>query len=80
MADRLILYTRRGCHLCHDMLSGAQPIAADRGLEIELVDIDEDLDLAKRYNLRIPVLELNGREICHHFLDRDALEQALGDR
>lgn len=77
MADRLVLYTRAGCHLCHDMLAGAQPVAAAHGLDIELVDIDDDLALAKRYHLRIPVLELDGREVCHHFLDRPALERAL---
>lgn len=77
MAHRLLLYTRSGCHLCQDMLAQARPLAAEHGVEIELVDIDDDLALAKRYNLRIPVLELDGREVCHHFFDQDALERAL---
>lgn len=77
MAHRLLLYTRNGCHLCQDMLAQARPLAAEHGLEIELVDIDDDLALAKRYNLRIPVLELNGREVCHHFFDQAAFERAL---
>lgn len=77
MTSRLLLYTRSGCHLCQDMLAQARPLAAAHGLEIELIDIDDDLQLAKRYNLRIPVLELDGREICHHFFDQDAFERAL---
>ena len=80
MTDRLVLYTRAGCHLCQDMLAQARPLAAEHGLEIELVDIDDDLALAKRYNLRIPVLELNGREVCHHFFDAAAFAQALAQR
>lgn len=79
MAHRLVLYTRSGCHLCQDMLAQAEPLAAAHGLGIELVDIDDDLALAKRYNLRIPVLELNGREVCHHFFDQGAFERALAE-
>jgi len=77
MSGRLVLYTRAGCHLCDEMLAGAEPVASRHGLEIGIVDIDGDLAMASRYNLAIPVLELDGREICRHFLDRDALERAL---
>jgi len=77
MAGRLVLYTRAGCHLCDEMLAQAQPVAERHGLVIDPVDIDTDFDLSVRYNARIPVLALDGEEICHHFLDRDALERAL---
>jgi glutaredoxin len=77
MQGRLELYTRRGCHLCGVLHEQAQPIAERHGFVIETVDIDRDPDLAARHHTRIPVLLLDGREICHHFLDADALEQAL---
>lgn len=77
---RLVLYTRADCHLCANMLEAASPIAARHGLDITLVDIDADLDIARRYNLAIPVLELDGRELCRHFLDPEALEHALAER
>ena len=77
MPGRLQLYTRSGCHLCTEMLEQARPIAARYGLGIELVDIDGDPGLRARHNTRIPVLLLDGREICHHFLDGDALERTL---
>lgn len=76
----LVLYTRADCHLCAQMLEGARPIAARHGLDVAPVDIDSDLDIARRYNLAIPVLELDGRELCRHFLDADALERALAAR
>lgn len=77
---RLVLYTRAHCHLCADMLAGARPIAARHGVDVMPVDIDTDLDIARRYNLAIPALELDGRELCRHFLDADALERALAAR
>lgn len=77
---QLVLYTRAACHLCADMLAGARPIAARHGVDVTLVDIDTDPELAHRYNLAIPVLELDGRELCRHFLDPEALEHALAGR
>lgn len=80
MRHHLVLYTRADCHLCAQMLEDACPIAARHGLDITAVDIDTDLEIARRYNLAIPVLELDGRELCRHFLDPDALERALAGR
>lgn len=80
MPGRLVLYTRAGCHLCTEMLAEARPIADRHGIGIESVDIDGDPALARRYHVRIPVLAIDGEEICHHFLDPDALERALAER
>jgi len=77
MASRLILYTREGCGLCDDLLAEARPVAARYGLTIESVDIDREPGLRAQHNTRIPVLLLDGEEICHHFFDRAALERAL---
>lgn len=76
-APRLQLYTRPGCHLCEELLAAAAPIAERHHAVIEKVDIDGDERLARRYGLAIPVLALEGREICRHRLDADALERAL---
>ena len=77
MGGRLQIYTRTGCHLCTEMLDKVRPIASRHGASIELVDIDADPSLTAAHNTRIPVLLLDGREICHHFLDIEALERAL---
>lgn len=76
-APRLQLYTRAGCHLCDELLAAARPITDRHGVSIEKVDIDTDLELLQRYRLDIPVLTMDGEEICRHRLDADALEQAL---
>ena len=41
------------------------------------VDIDRCDTLRARYNERVPVLCLNGEELCRHFLDLSAVEAAL---
>jgi len=52
----LILYTRKGCHLCDEMYQQLSDIKMSGTLEIDLVDIDEDPVTQKKYTLRIPVL------------------------
>ena len=41
------------------------------------VDIDRDPDLIRLYDAMVPVLCFDGREVCHYFLDREALLAAL---
>jgi glutaredoxin len=56
-APKVVLYTRRCCHLCDDALLLLQ----QHGLTPELVDIDEDPELQSRYNTCVPVVEIDGR-------------------
>jgi len=41
--------------------------------DVETRDIDNDPDLRERYNTLVPVLAINGQEVCHYFLDPDKL-------
>ncbi len=54
----VVLYTRRGCHLCDEALALLQR----HGLQPTLVDIDADPVLCERYNECVPVVEIDGRE------------------
>jgi glutaredoxin len=67
------LYGRPGCHLCDDARAALERIRADRPFVLEEVDIDRDEELFKRYLERIPVVAIDGDELCELFLDVDAL-------
>lgn len=41
------------------------------------VDIDRDPELVRMYDAMVPVLCLDDREVCHYFLDSEALLAAL---
>ena len=48
------------------------------GVVFDEVDVDADPALEARYGERVPVLvDPDGAEICHYFLDDAALRQAL---
>lgn len=51
-----VLYTRRGCHLCEL----AEELLAVHGQAVQIVDVDADPDLRRRYDLRVPVLAADG--------------------
>ncbi len=53
----VVLYTRRGCHLCED----AHQLLAAHGLMPQLVDVDDDPELCERFNECVPVVEIDGK-------------------
>ncbi|MCY4222811.1 MAG: MGMT family protein [Thiotrichales bacterium] len=77
-AHRLTVYERSGCHLCDDMVSTLSEWKEELGFEIERVDVDTSPGLAARYGTKVPVLTYGSIEVCHYFLDLDALHRALG--
>ena len=72
------LYTRAGCHLCEEaerVLRGEQAAA---GFRLELVDIDRDPELARRYGVRVPVVAVDGEELFEYEVPSDLLRARLG--
>lgn len=74
----LVVYTRRGCHLCEDLLEELLALVAGR-LKVELRDIDSREEWRRAYDDRVPVVEYDGRVVCQYDLDRDALKRILSD-
>lgn len=79
-APLLTVYERAGCHLCEDLLAALAEWQAELGFEVERVDVDGVPELADRYGPKVPVLVHRSTEVCHFFLDLDALRRALGTK
>jgi len=76
---RLRMYGRSYCHLCDDMVAALRRVQAQLGFELEVFDVDAHPDLERRFGERVPVLvDPQGGEICHYWLDEDALHRRLG--
>jgi hypothetical protein len=73
----LELFSRPGCHLCEELVEVLVPILRGRA-ELRVVNIDEDIELKKRYGLRIPVLAAGNIELSEFPLDVAAVEAYLG--
>lgn len=72
----LTVYSRPGCHLCEQLIEDLLPLIRDR-VELEVLNIDTRADWTKKYGSLIPLVELNGSELCHYHLDRGAVITAL---
>lgn len=77
-APRLTLLTRPECGLCEEMLGELQAYGLSHPLpDIDLVDVDSDPLLQRRYGLKVPVLLLSGAVVCQQRLDPDELARLL---
>jgi len=78
---RLTLVHRQDCELCDEMLAELQAFGQTRPLPpIDVVDVDSDSQLTRRYGLNVPVLLLDGTPVCRHRLDTTELTRLLRPR
>jgi Glutaredoxin-like domain (DUF836) len=57
----LRLLSRPGCHLCDEMRTEVDRLLEGDAHRWEIVDVDSDDELARRWGDSIPVLFVNGR-------------------
>jgi glutaredoxin len=72
---QLLLYTRRGCHLCE----AAEDLLAGLGAVVTLVDVDADPAARARFGLRVPVLVAGGRTLLEGRFEAAGLARALSE-
>ena len=68
------LYGKPGCHLCDE----AREALAAADVEVTEIDVSSDPLLHARYGELIPVVEVDGEEVCRYFVDSEALQRRLG--
>lgn len=64
-----VLYSRRGCHLCE----AAEDIVLGHRPETVVVDVDHDAAVRARFDLRVPVLEIDGEVAVEGRFDETAV-------
>ena len=75
---RLTVLHRRGCELCEEMLGELARLGRTLELPaVEVVDVDSDAELNRRFGLNVPVLLLDGTVVCRHRLDAPELARLL---
>ena len=67
MPGRVVVYSKPGCHLCDD----ARGLLDGWGIAYEVIESDP------RYDLRVPVVEVDGRVVAEAPIDERALARAL---
>jgi glutaredoxin len=78
VTERIVLYTRSGCHLCEDAKAALAEVRSRTGVGFHEVDISTDPELTAEYGDRIPVIMLDGREHGYWRVEMERLLQDLG--
>ena len=74
---KLTLLGRAYCHLCEQMRMELEPLLAAAGATLEVLDVDADPALERRWGDKVPVLLDGARELFHYHLDIAALARWL---
>jgi glutaredoxin len=83
-ADRstatVTVYSKPDCHLCEDAMLVLARLREELGFELRELDITADDVLHSAYFERIPVVALDGEELCDHFVAEELVRERLESR
>ena len=77
MKSTVIIYSRRGCHLCEVAEKLVKEIQKAHEFELEIIYIDCDADLEREYGEEVPVTLINGKRHDYFRVDRARFIEAV---
>lgn len=75
--SRLTLLTTKECHLCGRARADLDTVARETGEQWDEVDVADDVELAREYGDRLPVVLLDGKEHGYWDVDVERLKRDL---
>ena len=63
MAKVVTVVSKKGCHLCERVIETLRSLSLRYDLEVRVLDISRDAQLANKYFLTIPVVQVDGRDV-----------------
>jgi glutaredoxin len=76
----MIVYSKPGCHLCVDAIATLSRLQAEFDFTLQELDITTDEVLHRAYFERIPVIALDGEELCEYFVQEALVRERLESR
>ncbi|HTW43440.1 MAG TPA: glutaredoxin family protein [Solirubrobacteraceae bacterium] len=77
---RITVYSKPDCHLCEQAMSVLRALQADLSFELQELDITLDDGLHRAYFERIPVVVLDGEELCEYHVSQELVRERLESR
>jgi glutaredoxin len=76
----ITVYSKPDCHLCAEAMEALRGLQQEYGFQLLEQDIGADDELQRMYFERIPVVLLDGEELCEFFLEEALLRERLESR
>ena len=73
----VILYTRKGCHLCEIVKESLVKLQRRGGFTWHEIDVDSDAEIRHLYNDEVPVVFINGRKAFKYRMDEQEFLRKL---
>ena len=77
MKPKLTVLSREYCHLCEELITALKRFQGRYSFDIEVVDVDRHPHLEEKWGDKVPVLLDGNLEICHYYLDLEAVDTRL---
>ncbi len=77
MNPRVIIYSRKNCHLCEVTKEVVESARNEAEFELEVVFIDGNPELEKLYGEEVPVTMVNGKRHDYFKVDRARFIEAV---
>lgn len=74
---RVTLVGRVGCHLCDDARGVLERLATQEGVRWEEIDLDEHPEMPARFSELVPVVLVDGRQVCFWRIDETKVRAAI---
>ena len=74
------VYSHPDCHLCEEAMALLRRLSGELVFELAECDISGDDALERAYFERVPVVLVDGEELCEYFVDETALRERLESR
>ncbi len=74
------VYSKPDCHLCAEAVQVLRRLQGELGFELRELDIGADEALQRAYFERIPVVAVDGEELCEYVVDEHSLRERLESR
>jgi glutaredoxin len=62
MPHEVILYSRKGCHLCQVVKESLTKLSRETTFTWQEIDVDSNEDLRRRFTDEVPVIFIDGRK------------------
>ncbi len=76
----ITVYSKPDCHLCEDAMAVLRGLQDELGFALRELDITADEALHRAYFERIPVVALDGEELCDYHVCEARVRERLESR
>ncbi|MCC3355973.1 glutaredoxin family protein [Bacillus sp. REN16] len=74
---QVTMYSKENCSLCIKAKKMIEELSEDYPLDLHEVDIYKDDELLEKYQIMIPVIEIDGNEVEYGIIHKETIQEYL---